>query len=356
MRPTRADDAGPRSERAAPRHRARDRRGTPPPRHARARGGPRDTGPRASHCRQTGPSGARHSRQAPAKPHGACHNRRHRLSPTVRVIAIGTGSHWGRLRRIGVGNLPAPIPGSLPQCPFPCPAATLQYPFPCPAAAFPSPKSSPRTWECANAGAGPVVGYRSRLWRRNSFYFRSDIVARTEKPPGPRAPDSGRRARQAGFHSATTIRASDSAGLSRAAAQLLSQNSSTAAPTGSLCNTKLRQKGMRAASRRTPSGPTSTDPLPNTKPHQNRPVSPRAARDASSSVRTAASRSTPMADKGTATNSCTKNAPRPQPLTGTAGLPVAVALGFEPRVAVTPHSISSAAPSAARTRYLTRPY
>ena len=33
---------------------------------------------------------------------------------------------------------------------------------------------------------------------------------------------------------------------------------------------------------------------------------------------------------------------------------VAVALGFEPRVAVTPHSISSAAPSAARTRYLTR--
>ena len=36
---------------------------------------------------------------------------------------------------------------------------------------------------------------------------------------------------------------------------------------------------------------------------------------------------------------------------------VAVALGFEPRVAVTPHSISSAAPSAARTRYLTRiPY
>ena len=35
---------------------------------------------------------------------------------------------------------------------------------------------------------------------------------------------------------------------------------------------------------------------------------------------------------------------------------VAVALGFEPRVAVTPHSISSAAPSAARTRYLTQPY
>ena len=33
---------------------------------------------------------------------------------------------------------------------------------------------------------------------------------------------------------------------------------------------------------------------------------------------------------------------------------MAVALGFEPRVAVTPHSISSAAPSAARTRYLTR--
>ena len=33
---------------------------------------------------------------------------------------------------------------------------------------------------------------------------------------------------------------------------------------------------------------------------------------------------------------------------------VAVALGFEPRVAVTPHSISSAAPSAARTRYLTQ--
>ena len=33
---------------------------------------------------------------------------------------------------------------------------------------------------------------------------------------------------------------------------------------------------------------------------------------------------------------------------------VAVVLGFEPRVAVTPHSISSAAPSAARTRYLTR--
>ena len=37
------------------------------------------------------------------------------------------------------------------------------------------------------------------------------------------------------------------------------------------------------------------------------------------------------------------------------GRSVAVALGFEPRVAVTPHSISSAAPSAARTRYLTRP-
>ena len=36
------------------------------------------------------------------------------------------------------------------------------------------------------------------------------------------------------------------------------------------------------------------------------------------------------------------------------GRSVAVALGFEPRVAVTPHSISSAAPSAARTRYLTR--
>ena len=143
MRPTRADDAGPRSERAAPRHRARDRRGTPPPRHARARGGPRDTGPRASHCRQTGPSGARHSRQAPAKPHGACHNRRHRLSPTVRVIAIGTGSHWGRLRRIGVGNLPAPILGSLPQCPFPCPTATLQCPFPCPATASPSPRQTP---------------------------------------------------------------------------------------------------------------------------------------------------------------------------------------------------------------------
>ena len=132
MRPTRADDAGPRSERAAPRHRARDRRGTPPPRHARARGGPRDTGPRASHCRQTGPSGARHSRQAPAKPHGACHNRRHRLSPTVRVIAIGTGSHWGRLRRIGVGNLPAPILGSLPQCPFPAPLRHSNALFPAP--------------------------------------------------------------------------------------------------------------------------------------------------------------------------------------------------------------------------------
>ena len=37
------------------------------------------------------------------------------------------------------------------------------------------------------------------------------------------------------------------------------------------------------------------------------------------------------------------------------GRSVAVALGFEPRVAVTPHSISSAAPSAARTRYLTLP-
>ena len=41
-----------------------------------------------------------------------------------------------------------------------------------------------------------------------------------------------------------------------------------------------------------------------------------------------------------------------RPLWGRAA--VAVALGFEPRVAVTPHSISSAAPSAARTRYLTR--
>ena len=51
-----------------------------------------------------------------------------------------------------------------------------------------------------------------------------------------------------------------------------------------------------------------------------------------------------------------KQAPRLQLSVGTRGLPVAVALGFEPRVAVTPHSISSAAPSAARTRYLTRPY
>ena len=150
MRPTRADDAGPRSERAAPRHRARDRRGTPPPRHARARGGPRDTGPRASHCRQTGPSGARHSRQAPAKPHGACHNRRHRLSPTVRVIAIGTGSHWGRLRRIGVGNLPAPILGSLPQYLVPCPNALFPAPlrhsntlFPAPLRLFPHRKVAP---------------------------------------------------------------------------------------------------------------------------------------------------------------------------------------------------------------------
>ena len=33
----------------------------------------------------------------------------------------------------------------------------------------------------------------------------------------------------------------------------------------------------------------------------------------------------------------------------------AVAQGFEPWVAVTPHSISSAAPSAARTRYLGTP-
>ena len=48
--------------------------------------------------------------------------------------------------------------------------------------------------------------------------------------------------------------------------------------------------------------------------------------------------------------SATATAARPQ--WGRAA--VAVALGFEPRVAVTPHSISSAAPSAARTRYLTR--
>ena len=34
------------------------------------------------------------------------------------------------------------------------------------------------------------------------------------------------------------------------------------------------------------------------------------------------------------------------------GKVMAVAVGFEPTVAVTPHSISSAAPSAARTRYL----
>ena len=34
------------------------------------------------------------------------------------------------------------------------------------------------------------------------------------------------------------------------------------------------------------------------------------------------------------------------------GKAMAVAVGFEPTVAVTPHSISSAAPSAARTRYL----
>ena len=241
--------------------------------------------------------------------------------PTANAIAVGAGrrlalgqatAYWGRQFTCPNTWFPTPMPISLPRY------------------GFSLPEADPRTWEHANSGAGPVAGYRSRLWRRDGFRSHWDAVARTEKPPGPRAPESGRRARQARFHSATTIRASDSAGLSRAAAQLLSQNSSTAAPTGSLCNTKLRQKGMRAASRRTPSGPTSTDPLPNTKPHQNRPVSPRAARDASSSVRTAASRSTPMADKGTATNSCTKNAPQPQLVVGAAGLPVAVALGFEP--------------------------
>ena len=48
-----------------------------------------------------------------------------------------------------------------------------------------------------------------------------------------------------------------------------------------------------------------------------------------------------------------RNTTRPPDPIGV-GRSVAVALGFEPRVAVTPHSISSAAPSAARTRYLTR--
>lgn len=43
--------------------------------------------------------------------------------------------------------------------------------------------------------------------------------------------------------------------------------------------------------------------------------------------------------------------PRGSVFVGIPGVSVAVALGFEPRVAVTPHSISSAAPSAARTRY-----
>ena len=58
-------------------------------------------------------------------------------------------------------------------------------------------------------------------------------------------PSPGAAHGRARFHSGTTIRAGDSAGLSRAEAPLRSQNSSTAAPTGSLCNTKLHQKGIK---------------------------------------------------------------------------------------------------------------
>ena len=88
-------------------------------------------------------------------------------------------------------------------------------------------------------------------------------------------PSPGAAHGRARFHSDTTIRAGDSAGLSRAAAPfsqryhtcaaiqhfasvitlakcgfplktpLRLQNSSTAAPTGSLCNTKLHQKGIK---------------------------------------------------------------------------------------------------------------
>lgn len=44
--------------------------------------------------------------------------------------------------------------------------------------------------------------------------------------------------------------------------------------------------------------------------------------------------------------------PGTQLFVGIPGNPLAVAEGFEPRYGVTVHSISSAAPSAARTRYL----
>ena len=75
---------------------------------------------------------------------------RRRPSPTVRVIAVGTGSHWGRLRRIGVGNLPAPIPGSLPQCPFPAPLRHSNALFPAPLRLFPHRKVAPAL------GSGPM--------------------------------------------------------------------------------------------------------------------------------------------------------------------------------------------------------
>ena len=47
--------------------------------------------------------------------------------------------------------------------------------------------------------------------------------------------------------------------------------------------------------------------------------------------------------------------PPPRLFVEMTGFLMAVAVGFEPTVAVTPHSISSAAPSAARTRYLGDP-
>ena len=115
MRPTCAGDSGPRSERAVLRH----------PIGAEA----------IDRANRT--ADAQYNRQSRARSHGECHSRRRR--------AQGAGSHWGRLRRIGAGNSPAPIPGSLPQCPFPCPTAAPQCPFPCPTAALQCPFPCPAT-------------------------------------------------------------------------------------------------------------------------------------------------------------------------------------------------------------------
>ena len=96
---------------------------------------------------------------------------------------------------------------------------------------------------------------------------------------------------------------------------------------------RTRQHPCRGRRRARAAGPGAGNTSGVTQPHPAAHAPPRRHRDAAVL--------TPVGHNKTA-----------QPQWGRAA--VAVALGFEPRVAVTPHSISSAAPSAARTRYLTR--